>query len=80
MVIDIGRAHQALKAVLDKINYKNLDDESQFQGQLTTTEYIARYIHQEIARHLSGKFAGSLKITLGESHIAWASFEDNIDL
>src|SRR5437588_5234306 len=32
IVVDIGRAHEALKAVLGPLNYKNLDALPQFKG------------------------------------------------
>ena len=33
IVIDIGRAHDALKEILQPLNYKNLDDDSGLQGR-----------------------------------------------
>ena len=76
VVIDIGFAHEVLKNVLGPLNYQNLDTEDQFAGHLTTTEFLAQHIHQQISTRIAGSFAGSLKITLGESHVAWASYED----
>lgn len=78
VVIDIGMAHQVLKQVLSELNYKNLDELPQFKGHLTTTEYIAQHIHNQISGAMTGKFDGTLKITLGESHVAWASYEESV--
>lgn len=78
MVIDIAIAHQILKTTLAPLNYQNLDELPQFKGILTTTEFLAHYIHQQIADDVRSHFKGSLKITLGESHIAWASYEGEI--
>ena len=39
IVIDIGRAHEALKAALGPLNYKNLDALPAFTGRNTTTEF-----------------------------------------
>ncbi len=75
VVIDIGAAHDALNTVLNTLNYKNLDELEQFDGQLTTTEFIANHIHSEVASSVRKIFDGSLRITLGESHVAWASYE-----
>ncbi len=75
VVIDISLAHDALKEVLTPLNYQNLDELPQFKGQLTTTEFLAKYIHDEVKKIVSGQFNGKLKVTLGESHIAWASYE-----
>src|ERR1700754_2994721 len=38
IVIDIGRAHEALKAILAPLNYKNLDTVKALDGRNTTTE------------------------------------------
>lgn len=75
VVLDIGYAHQVLKEVLSLINYQNLDKLGVFQDQLTTTEHLAFYIHRQLTSKVRGHFQGRLKITLGESHIAWATFE-----
>ena len=37
IVVDIGRAHTALKAALAPLNYANLDELAQFEGVVTTT-------------------------------------------
>ncbi|MEL6654006.1 MAG: 6-carboxytetrahydropterin synthase [Bacteroidota bacterium] len=78
IVIDIAIAHEVLKDVLDPLRYQNLDNLPQFDGKLTTTEYLARYIHQQIGIAVKDSFSGRLKVTLGESHVAWASFEGDV--
>lgn len=78
IVIDIDIAHKTLAKVLGPLKYQNLDDLPQFQGKLTTTEFLARYIHQQIAAEVAGKFSGGLKVTLGESHVAWASYAGEV--
>ena len=78
IVIDIAIAHEVLKGVLDPLRYQNLDDLAPFDGKLTTTEFLARYIHQQIGQAVSGSFSGRLKVTLGESHVAWAAYEEDI--
>lgn len=78
IVIDITLASQILKDVLSKINFKNLDDMKEFQGHITTTEFIAKFIHDEISGKISSLFNGLLKITLHESHIAGASYEGKV--
>lgn len=75
IVIDIGLAHKIVRDVLALLNYKDLDTLQEFEGILTTTEYLARYIHEQICKAIEGDFTGALKVTLGESHVAWASFE-----
>ena len=78
VAIDIGEAHQLLKEVLAPLAYQNLDELPALQGKLTTTEFIAKHVFDEISSKISGNFTGSLKVTLGESHVAWAAYEGEI--
>jgi 6-pyruvoyl-tetrahydropterin synthase len=82
IVLDIGRASEALHAVLSDLTYRNLDEVEFLAGTNTTTEVLAR----EIADRLAGRIAdGSLgvesrdlariRVTLRESPVAWASYE-----
>ena len=82
IVVDIGKAGDTLKAVLGGLNFQNLDDEPAFKGRNTTTEFLARVIFDRIVeatgRGELGANAGgieSAKVTLHESHVAWASYE-----
>lgn len=82
VVVDIGAASEALRAVLAELNYRNLDDEPAFAGKNTTTEFLAQTIHQRIAARIargdlgeSAKGLESMKVTLHESHVAWAAYE-----
>jgi 6-pyruvoyltetrahydropterin/6-carboxytetrahydropterin synthase len=83
VVVDIGLAGQALHALLAELNYRNLDVLPEFAGRNTTTEFLARVVFDRMATcirdgRLGATAAGltSLRVTLHESHIAWASFED----
>jgi len=82
IVADIGRASDVLKSVLGTLNYKNLDELPQFAGINTTTEYLAKYIHERLAQAARvgalGRDPGAisaLRVTLSESHVARASYE-----
>lgn len=75
VVIDIGYAHQVIKEVLNPLSYQNLDELPQFKGILTTTEFMSRYIHDEVKERVKHIFSGSLKVVLGETHVAWAGYE-----
>ena len=82
IVIDIGRAHDALKAMLTRLNYRNLDDVHEFEGRNTTTEFLAKHIHDglaDVARAgelgRPGRELKALRITLSESHVARAQYE-----
>lgn len=78
IVIDIDIATKVLQKALQPLKYQNLDDLEQFQGKLTTTEFLARYVHDVISHEVKDRFRGSLKVTLGESHVAWAAYEGPI--
>jgi len=82
IVVDIGRAAEALRAVLADLGYRNLDEESDFAGMNTTTEALARVIADRLAdRARAGELGDGareldgLAVTLRESHVAWASYE-----
>ena len=82
MVVDIGLAGERLKAILADLNYRNLDDEPTFAGKNTTTEFLAREIFDRLAQAVRDGTLGagargvaSIRITLGESPVAWGSYE-----
>ena len=82
VVIDIGRAHDALRAVLAPLNYRNLDELPELKGVNTTTEFISKYIFDGLARHArdgelgrDGRELKAIRITLSESHVARAQYE-----
>lgn len=76
VVIDIDVAAKALSKCLDLLRYKNLDELPEFKNQITTTEFLAKYIHQLVKSEIKEQFTGKIRVTLGESHVAWASFEE----
>ena len=85
IVVDIGRAAEALRRVLADLNYRNLDDVPSFAGRNTTTEFLARVVFDglvaAIRRGDLGPGAGAIdqiRVTLHESHIAAASFEGRV--
>ena len=82
IVVDIGRAHEALKAALAPLNYRNLDDLPDFKGANTTTEFLTKHIYDGLADAARagklGRDGGELKairVTLSESHVARAWYE-----
>jgi 6-pyruvoyl-tetrahydropterin synthase len=82
IVVDIGAATAALRAVLADLNYRNLDDEPDFAGVNTTTEVLARVVADRLADRARDGGLGDgareldgLVVTLRESHVAWASYE-----
>ncbi len=82
VVLDIGLAAKGVREVLDALNYRNLDTVPELAGRNTTTEFLAQAILERIAERIRGGQLGptalgveSLRVTLHESHIAWASYE-----
>ena len=85
VVVDIGLASGQLRAALEGLNYRNLDDEPAFRGRNTTTELLAREVFDRLVRAIrEGKLGegarglASLCVTLRESHVAWGSYEGPI--
>jgi len=82
IVVDIGLATQVLHRVLDELNFRNLDEESAFEGRNTTTEFLARVVFDRVAARIAAGELGAgahgigrMKVTLHESHVAWAAYE-----
>lgn len=82
IVIDIGAAHDALKATLKPLNYRNLDEVPEFKGMNTTTEFLTRHIYDQLAKAARadglgrpGRELKAIRITISESHVARASYE-----
>ena len=82
LVVDIGLASELLSEILEALNYRNLDDEPDFEGQNTTTEFLAREIWERIVAAVHAGRLGegarelaSVCVTLNESHVAWGSYE-----
>jgi 6-pyruvoyl-tetrahydropterin synthase len=82
IVVDIGRAADALRAVVGELSYRNLDDEPDFTGTNTTTEALAKVVADRLAERVRAGDLGDgareidgLVVTLRESHVAWASYE-----
>lgn len=82
VVVDIGRATEALATVLKPLRYQNLDDLPGLAGKLTTTEFLCRHIFDGMAAALGASAIGpgsegvcKIRITLHESHTARAWYE-----
>ena len=87
IVVDIGRATDALRAVLAGLNYRNLDEDAAFSGRNTTTEFLSRAVFDRIVEAIrrgdlgpGARAVESLRVTLRESHVASAAFEAPVSL
>src|SRR5438552_11230152 len=85
IVVDIGRATQTLSTILEGLGFRNLDDEAEFKGRNTTTEFLARVIFDRVCQAIgrgdlgqSASMIESIRVTLHESHIASASFDGRV--
>lgn len=85
IVIDIGRAHEVLKSLLQPINYKNLDEVEIFKGKNTTTEFLTQYLFEGLAEAArngelgrNGRDLHSIRVLISESHVARAWFEQEL--
>jgi 6-pyruvoyl-tetrahydropterin synthase len=82
LAIDIGLATEILKEVLAPLNYQNLDAMEIFAGKVTTTEFLAKHIFDQIARAIANGRLGEgstrirkLRVLLNESHMARGWYE-----
>jgi 6-pyruvoyl-tetrahydropterin synthase len=82
VVVDIGRAHEVLKDILDPLNYRNLDELPEFKGVNTTTEFLTRHIYDRLAEAAHGGKLGradrellAIRVAISESHVARAWYE-----
>jgi 6-pyruvoyl-tetrahydropterin synthase len=85
VVVDIGRAHEVLKEILGRLNYRNLDEVAELRGVNTTTEFLARYIFDKFAEQArsgslgrDGRELTRIRVTLSESHVARAWYEASL--
>jgi 6-pyruvoyl-tetrahydropterin synthase len=82
IVLDIGRASEALHDVLADLTYRNLDDVESLAGTNTTTEMLAREVADRLAKRVADGSLGvapgdltRIRVTLRENPVAWASYE-----
>ena len=58
IVVDIGRASEELHAICGGLSYRNLDDEADFAGVNTSTEFLAKVIADRLAERIRAGRAG----------------------
>ncbi len=81
VLVDIGRAAEALRTVVADLGYRNLDDDERFAGRNTTTEVLAEHVADRLAQQagaLGGGAVTGIEVTLRESHVAWATYERSV--
>jgi 6-pyruvoyl-tetrahydropterin synthase len=82
VVVDIGAALDVLHTTLKPLTYQDLDTLPQFDGQLTTTEFMCRYVFDAMrdaakagALGQDGLGLTKIRVTLHETDLARAWFE-----
>jgi 6-pyruvoyl-tetrahydropterin synthase len=85
LIVDIGLASEVLSSVLAEFNMQNLDELPELAGRNTTTEFMAATVFERMATAIkdgrlgqTGKGLCGMKVTLGESHVAWASYHGEL--
>ena len=75
---DIGLLQEALKAVTDRLHYRDLDELPEFAGRNTTAEAVARHFFEAVAPRLAGQDVDTLHVRVWESPQAYAACEGTI--
>ncbi len=82
IVADLGLTAALLRDVLAPLDYRNLDDEPEFAGVVTTTEVLARFIADRLAARIhegalgvDGAALAALAVNLRETPTASAGYE-----
>jgi len=85
IVVDIGRAAEAVRHVLAGFNYRNLDDDATFATRNSTTEALAKAIFDRVVAAIGrgdlgadARAIASLRVTLHESHVASAAYDATV--
>ena len=85
IIMDLGVVTTILKDTLKIYNYKNLDEIDEFQNIITSTEFLAKNIYDKIVNKLKSDYPNDynilkkIKISLQESNVAWATYEQQIN-
>ncbi|TGB10549.1 6-carboxytetrahydropterin synthase [Streptomyces sp. MZ04] len=82
LVIDMDLAAREVRGIVSALSYQNLDDDPDFAGTNTTTEFLAKVIADRLAARIHDGALGpgargltGLTVRLHESHIAWADYQ-----
>lgn len=85
IVIDIALASDALGRILGQLSFRNLDEEPEFKGRNTTTEFLAHVVFERLRGAIGrgelgagGAALSSIRVTLHESHVAAGSYDGEV--
>ena len=82
VVMDVGAMRTILRRVCEELDYTNLDDHPAFPNRTSTTERIAEYVANALAKAFAdlaedarATNGATLRVLLRESPVAFAAFE-----
>ena len=85
LLVDVGLARTELRAVLDTLDYTNLDENPDFAGTNTTIEFVAMHLHGKLSEACrdgrmgaQGQALSGIKVLIRESPVAWAAYEEKV--
>ena len=76
---DLGRLRADLRAALEEMHYRNLNDLAEMSEVNTTAEMVARHIFKQMEPPLRAAGVASLKVTVWESPSSFASYRETFD-
>jgi|SRR6185295_207599 6-pyruvoyltetrahydropterin/6-carboxytetrahydropterin synthase len=74
---DLGRLQAELRAVIEPLHYRNLNEVEDLSTMNTTAEVVARYILKKLAPVVREGGVEALKVTVWESSSSFASYRES---
>lgn len=74
---DLGRLQAELRAVVEPLHYRNLNEVEDLSTMNTTAEVVARYILKKLAAVVREGGVEALKVTVWESSSSFASYRES---
>ena len=76
VLLDLAWAKEALGEALAPLRYADLDEV--FPQANTTTEFLCRHVHEELAQRLPPAFRGVIRVELVENPLMAAAYEAEV--
>ena len=76
---DIGKLRSQLRAVLQPLHYRNLNDVAELVDSNTTAEVVARHLFKSLVSEVRAAGVAGLKVTVWESPSCFASYRESFD-
>lgn len=73
---DLGKLRASLRAVLDEMHYRNLDELDALAGLNSTVEVVAYHIFKRVEPEVRKTPVAGLKVTVWESTSVFASYRE----